>query len=167
MTRKEFIKAFKSVYKDVTVPDGFVLKNKSHSTADEIAIYVEAKGVLIEVYFDRLWCSAVYEFNDRGLTFGIQPGFEFLSPYIENIQKDICNLYQEKLLKQKQKEEQEELEKQDRLFEQIAAVKQRLGVKDQCDEDTIEPGDLDLTEELKKEIVWSPDILERKRLEKR
>ena len=72
--------------------NGYILSNTSHSTALEGSIYVEIDNKPILVYFMRQWYNPDhYGFNDKYITKGIQPGFEFLQPQIDGIFIELKN----------------------------------------------------------------------------
>ena len=71
----------------IEVPQGFKLHDRSHSTADEVAISVKDEdGNDVDVWKDRVW-HGDYEFNDRQdyWWFDLKRGYEFLQPLIDEI----------------------------------------------------------------------------------
>lgn len=80
------------IYKHcITVPEGFTLHDRSHSTCNEVAISVQDdEGKSVDVWKDRIWLGD-YEFNDRQdyWWFDLKTGYEFLQPIIDKIFADL------------------------------------------------------------------------------
>lgn len=65
-------------------PPSMTVHVGAHSTGCQPRIVLKADDLpAIDVWRGSIWYSSIYDFNDRGKVFGIQPGLEWAKPQID------------------------------------------------------------------------------------
>lgn len=67
------------------LPGHIRVVDNSHSTATDMEIILLKGDEKLQIWRSRIWTSSSYQFNDKGLTFGTQPGCDFAKDLIDHV----------------------------------------------------------------------------------